>query len=1104
MIGHQHTSVPAGPETGLEDGRFFLVLCAFDHRFGRLAAKPRTSTTRLPTMAFLAASTALCAPVIAQAGPVTVTNNSTTALRTTTGDGQGPGNITVDANGTITLSSGVPVTVDSDNDAVINGTLRNDAATNAVGLFINTNDANNVGRTITSNTTLGGIINIPGPSSAQAAAANNIGIRFAGNGTMQGNFIANNGSQVVVGGRESIGIAVDTAINGSFTSNAAISASAGGSFGIRTTRAISGNFDLNGPITMSGQDSIGALLSGNIGGAFTYTTTISTGTQAFFDTNGRRVDAVFGGPALWIAGSVNGGVLLQGNQVPSGLEATSPPPSTAAPDSIIASEGSNIGALRIGPTAQTAPGPMIIGVRDNSESLIMRGRVQSTTSTIGRSIMAMGIAGNGPSQRLILQGGIRLDGGNIDAVSIDATATGLEIGEFATVPFFINTGEFTVRGSDSTENTLGNNSGTGGGAANGITVAATSTLNSLINTGTFIVDARGRSFNAIALAENSGTLTYFENTGRYEATVSASSTGRTIAADLSRSTRNIDFRNSGTLRGDVTFGAGNDTFLSTAGTVTGSYNFGAGDDRVTIRNTTFTGGIDLGTGNHNVVIEGASKFSGGIVRSGGTTTFTASNSDIAITGGRRIEMTTGAITGTSTLDISIDSQNAVRPLIEATGRLVIDPSVKLTTRLSGLVTQSSTVTVISAGDLQLGIPIGQLTSASSSYIYGFQYRIAPTNRNQLLLDVTRRSAQQLGLQPNMGAVYENSLTALAADNELFSVIAANTTKEGFEGAISQLMPDASDASLYAALRTQNLAYGVIRNRLAGIPRTTGAMKGVDYSSFWVQQLGSYGKRDPEAESPGYSIYTVGIATGFDTQFTPNLKGGMSLSQVWSLPDETGTPDKATRISTTQLDFYGRHQSGSAYTQAIVGGSYNAYRSQRRIEISGVSRAPTGKWKGMNLGAAVDTGTMLRVSDFRFTPYLRGAYIRAKENSYTETDGGNGVNLSYDSRTQDSLRAGAGLVAQRRFVVFQDVGIEAELRGDVARELSADAARVTARFAAGGATFTNLGQSLDKNVFGVGASIGVRDIFTALSLDYDAEKSGDFFGHTISATFRFRF
>jgi uncharacterized protein with beta-barrel porin domain len=1068
----------------------------------------RALPLRTSFLTLLAAGTALCAPMLvpklALAGPVTVTTTTTTALRTSTGDGQGPGNITVDGAGAINVSSGTPITVDSDNDVLINGQLRNDLTTNAVGLLINTNDANNVGRTITSTVTLGGLINLPGPDSSNTGAANNFGIRFSGNGTMTGNFTANSGSQISVGGRQSIGVGIDSIINGDARIGSAITASGGGSIGIRTTKRVNGAFTFSGTSSTAGQDSIGVLVGGGVGGAFTFSGTAATGTQAFFDSNGRRVDAVFGGPALWIASSVGQGVLLNGNQLTATQETVIAPPTGSPADSVVASEGSNFGAFRIGPSDAGVAGPINIGLISGTESVILRGRIQSSTSTLGKAITAMAVTGGGATQSTTLAGGILNSGGNIDAASIDAAAVGLDIGPFANVPYFYNTGEFVARATDSTENTLGATQGTKGGNATGIIVAAGSTFSTLINTGTFLADARGRTFNAVALQDNSGTLTYFENTGSYQATIAPLSTGRTIAADLSRSTRNIDFRNSGTLTGDVIMGSGNDSFFSTAGTVRGNYSFGAGDESVTIRNTTFTGGIDLGTGNHLVVIEGASKFSGGIARGAGTTTLNVFNSDVAITGGRSIQTTTGRVAGTSTLDISIDGVNAARPLIEATGLFTIDPGVKLTTRLSGLVTQSSTVTVISAGQLQLGIPLAQLGTGSTSYIYGFQYRIAPANPNQLLLDVTRRTAAQLGMARNIGATYENALTALAADNELFGVIAANTTKAGFEGALSQLMPDSSDATLYAALRTQNLAYGVIRNRLSGIPRTTGRAAGTDYSSFWVQQLGSYGKRDAEGEQPGYKMYSVGIATGFDTQFTPQLKGGMSLTQVWSLPDELNTADRPMRISTTQMDFYGRHQNGAAFTQGIFGAAYNAHRSQRRVVIDTVTREPKGKWKGWHLGGAVDTGAVIRMDQLRLTPYLRGSYIRTHENGYTETGGGNGVNLTTSGRNQDSMRAGAGLIAQRRFTVFQDVGVEAELRGDLARELSSDPANITARFASGGATFTSIGQSPDKNIFGLGASLGVRDIFTAFSIDSDAEKSGGFFGHTLSATFRFRF
>ncbi|MSO96989.1 MAG: autotransporter outer membrane beta-barrel domain-containing protein [Rhodospirillaceae bacterium] len=1071
---------------------------------------PYRGPIRPSLLTCLAATTALCLPVVlsqgALAGPVTISRSTNAALRTSTGDGQGPGNITIDGDGSITVSTGVPLTVDSDNDVSVNGTLHNDQKTAATGLLVNTNDSAGTGRTITTNITLGGLINVPGPDSSDTNSANNVGLRFSGTGTMKGSFTATAaGSQISVGGRDAIGIAIDSIIDGSVNAGSAVTLNNGGGFGIRSTRAVTGNFTIGGNISAAGQDSIGVLLGGGIGGALTFTSGVSTGSQAFFDQNNRRVEAVTGGPAFWISSGVGQGVLLEGNQFTSAREQTENVPTDTATDSIIAAEGTNFGALRISQNSAAGNGAITIGLRQNGDgdSLTMRGRVQTSTSRNGVATTAMVITGTSATQRTVLVGGIRNAGGNIDAVSSDATATGLTIGDFASVPYLINTGDFQVRAADSTESTIGA-PGSGGGNAIGISVAATSVFNSLINTGTFSVDARGKTFSASALIDNSGTLTYFENTGTYQAAIRAGSTGRAFAADLSRSQRNIDFRNSGTLRGDVTFGSGNDSFLSTGGTVTGNYSFGAGNDTVTIRKTTFIGDIDLGTGNHSVVIDTQSKFTGGIARGAGTNNVTISNSDIVITGGRRIDATTASITGTSTLDIAIDGQNAARPLIEATGRIVIDPTVKLTTRLVGLVTRSSTVTIISAGDLQLGIPIGQLATASTSYIYGFQYRIAPTNRNQLLLDVTRRTATQLGLGPNMGTTYESSLAALATDSELFTEIADTTTKVAFETAVQQLMPDASDAALYSALRTQNLAYGVIRNRLGSIPRTTGPSTGTDYSSFWVQQLGSYGKRDAEAEQPGYTMYTVGIATGADAQFTQSLKGGMSISQVWSLPDEKTTNDRPMRISSTQVDLYGRHQTGRSFTQAIFGGSYDTYRAERRVVIGGLTREPKGNWKGYHMGGAIDTGTQIRLSDLRLTPYLRGSYMRTRENAYTETAGGNGVNLAYDARTQDSMRAGAGLVAQQRFVIFQDVGIEAELRTDLARELSSDPAKITARFASGGTTFTQLGQSPDKNIFGVGISLGVRDIFTAFSIDYDAEKSGDFLGHTLAATFRFRF
>ncbi|MBL8629565.1 MAG: autotransporter domain-containing protein [Rhodospirillaceae bacterium] len=1076
----------------------------FRHIAALVAGPARSRFTTL-----LAATTALSLPFAAVAGDITVTTSTTAPLKTSTGDGSGPGNITVDTSGTITVSSGVPVTVDSSNNATISGTLRNDAASGATGLLVTTTDAGNAAQTITSTITLNGLINIPGPSTATTTASGNVGLKISGLGTLAGSFTSSTGSQIAVGGREAIGISIDSIVNGSITSASALTLAGGGSIGIRSTKAITGSFAVNGAAQLAGQDSIG-VLTGNIGGAYVITTTIATGTTAYFDSTSTRVEAVHGGPAAWVAGSVGSGILLQGNQYTLAQESTTTVPTDAPTDSVLASEGTAFGAFRIGPNTFTE-GNLVVGVRDDgpSESVTMRGRVQSTTSTLGKAVTAMAITGgtgaNGQAVSTILQGGVINAGGNIDASSVDGTATGFEISARATVPFFTNNGDFIVSATDSGENVV-NGITTGGGNATGITISSDSTLKQFINTGNFTINARGRTFTATGIIDNGGQLTSFSNSGTFQAVIKSGSTGKAIAADLSKSLKDIDFSNSGTILGDIYFGAGNDTFTSTGGTVTGNISLGSGNNTVALGTTTYTGVIDLGSGNHNVTITNNSNVAGSIIRGTGQLVLNVNSSTLTVANGGRIQASDAYFSGPTKVVLNVTGANINRPLIDVSNLFTIESGVTLTTNLSGVVTQNETLTVINAGVLRMNVPLSQLATNSNSYIYGFQYRLNPTNQNQLLLDVTRRTATQLGLAQNIGTVYETSLTAMAKDNELFATIAGAADKSAFETIVSQLKPDSSDATLYAALRSQNLAYGVIRNRLGGIPRTTGPSAGKDYSSFWVQQLGSYGERDADAatEQPGYKIYTVGIATGFDEQFTDSFKGGMSLAQVWSLPDEIDTRDRPMRISSTQMDFYGRHQNGQNFTQAILGGSYNTYRSERRVVTGTIEREPIGSWKGFNMGGAVDTGTQLRFDQLRFTPYMRAQYVRVHEGSYTETGGGDGVNLDYDSRDQDSLRGGLGFVAERRFVIFQDVGIETALRGDYAREFSPGGANVSARFAAGGATFTQVGQKLDKNVFGLGASIGVRDIFTAFSVDYDAEKSGDFLGHTLAATFRFRF
>lgn len=1065
-------------------------------------------------MGWLAGVVMIAASPSAWAGPLTISNSTNSAVSTSRGDGSGPGNITIDPAGSITLSTGVPVTIDSDNALIVNGTITHDARTGATAVFANTVNAANQPITLTSGFTLGGVISIEGPRQSDLDSTNaaNTGVRIAGTGVFIGDFSTAVGSTIIVGGNGSFGVNVDAAIQGNVAVGSDINLNGAASTGVRFGGPISGNVSIGGQIAPAGLNSAGFIVGGDVGGFLVLNGAIGTGARAQFDSDGKLVRPVQGGSALRIGGGVAGGIAFDGNRLTETEELTIAPDANAAVDTLLYTEAGNAPTVVIAPTG--AGGNLVIGrlaqtIDANQSAFLMRGQIQSTTTEANRAAVAMVISGSAagePARSTTFLGDIRLDKGNIDAVSLDASATGVRFGDRASAPRFVNTGEFQVRAQDQTEDGTTGAPGQGGGDAFGFMISSGASLQLFENVGTFSVDARGARFSAFGLVDDSGTLTSFSNSGTFAATIRPTSTGRAVGVDLGRATQSITFTNTGSFSGSVRLGSGADTLTSVGGSMLGDINMGGGSSTVRFSNTTITGSVDLGAGNHNVTVENKTTLRGGIGRGVGTAEVHISDSSVFVPGGKVISATNASITGASSLDFAIDGQtaSAAAPLLGATGAMVIDPTVSISTRLAGLVRDSRTFTLISAANLQMGVPVSQIKSATGSFIYELRTRVSPTNPNAILLDVTRKTATQLGLGETVGAVYENSLTALGNDSVLFSSIASKSDRPTFEAAIQQLAPDSSDATLIAALNTQNMAHGVIRHRLAGIPRTLGPNPTGEYSSFWLQQLGSYGTRKSEGDDKGYKLFAAGIAGGFDAQSTDALKLGMGLSRTWSLPDEKGTADRPLRVIATQLDFYARHQNGPNYTQAILGAAYDDYRSRRRVVIDDIVREPIGTWSGYHFGGAIDTGTTARLGQARISPYARLAFMKTHEKAYVEEGGGDGVNLAYDSRGQDSLRAGFGFVTARRFDLFQDAGIEAEFRGDYAREFRAGRPSIRSRFASGGATFVARGAQPGKNVITGGLSLGVRDIFTAFTVDYDASYSGDYLGQTVSATFRFRF
>ena len=137
------------------------------------------------------------------------------------------------------------------------------------------------------------------------------------------------------------------------------------------------------------------------------------------------------------------------------------------------------------------------------------------------------------------------------------------------------------------------------------------------------------------------------------------------------------------------------------------------------------------------------------------------------------------------------------------------------------------------------------------------------------------------------------------------------------------------------------------------------------------------------------------------------------------------------------------------------------------------------------------------------PYLRAAYIKLHQGGYTEKYGGDGVNLTLGTKDETSLRGSAGVNVAKDFPLFYDSFLETDVRASYNHEFRNDGPTFTARFAADGTPFINTGILHGPNYYSAGFSVGHKDSFSSVTLDYDSEVSNSFVGHTATVTLRFR-
>lgn len=962
------------------------------------------------------------APALAQTTTTTVSSNTTTPLATSTS-----GNIIINAGVSVKPPSGAAVTIDSNNTLVNSGLIQFQNLDNVTGVLAqggHTSTIDNTGTiqvddTSTTTTDSHGV-----PHGPFANGTNRFGIRATGPGAFTGDIVNEVSGIITVKGNASAGISVETNLTGALNNRGGINFAGDNGFAIHTTGAVGGNVTLGGTISATGQASQAVNLGGDVGGAVVINGNVAASgyrlTTRPTDPNVLKAltqdDLLQSGPAVTIGGSVAKGVLVDVSVTDSTGAVSG---STGAISSIASAP-----ALLVGGAGNITLGNVGAGV--DAFGLEIKGNITGagTYDGVTSTGVQLGVAGGGAVNTT---GGIRVSG-SLTSSAYAADATALHLNSGVVAPILRNEGGITgALVSDAL-----------GTTARGIVIEAGANVSALQNTNNITAHVAGQKGDAVAIVDRSGSLSEVENVGAIAAGRTLTDptqpvSGHDVALDLWKNTSGVH------LLQDMPSGA------TVTPAITGSVSLGSGGDRVEILAGSLKGDLDLGAGANSLDIENSATVTGALNANGGTVGLTVGTGTLQINNASQLKLTSLSLGAASSLILTADPAVGLATNLDVNGAANIASGAKIGLRLASIQPGTTTFTLIRANQLSSGaVDLSLLGSVPYLYTASLQTNAAAGTISATL---GLKSAAQLALPATSAGAYQTVIANVGRDKALEGALLIQTNRTGLINLYNQLLPNHSGS-----------VFNIVSASIGAFSKPLDDRQDPVGGGFWMQEtnLGVFSNGKPD--DPGYKGWSFGAVAGYEIPRTPlgilGVTFGASTNQLY--PDNT---DAAEDLHATVFEggVYWRTTSGPFSADARLAADYVKVTSDRVVEVLGgdglaVSRTAAGRWNAFAFNAHAMASYERRIGrNVYLRPQASVDYIRFTEGSYSESGGGDGMNLAVASRTSSRMSAFAGVAVGALYGADHSWGPEALL--GYRAVASEDLGVTNARYVAGGDPFT---------------------------------------------------
>lgn len=1079
-------------------------------------------------MRILLASAVAIAPLMVASGvqaEQVISNERTTPVRTSTANNGAPDAVRLASGGSVVVTSGTAVTLDSSHDVKLDAGSKIDmlkAADGVTGIEVQGGNTGNV--------TIAGAINITDsieeykdenddgiPDGPFADGTNRHGVRVTGTGPLVGDIRIESTGSIKVEGNQSSGLTVDAPLTGNIFSQGQITVIGTDAYGIHTTGDVTGNVTVLGSVGVLGENATGVAIDGDVDGAvkiqgtvtstgYRYTTAPpskpTTGDpikgQAYLE-NLDADDLLQGGPAVRIAGDVTKGVVFD-----------SPPP--ALPDDATEEEKNDPDRDKDGiPDAQEttatirtfgeAPAVLVgstsqaitlgaVGTGDDAYGFINRGSIEA--AGVYKEVNATGVQIGGTGQGVTLSGGLR-NQGTITSTAIAANSSALLIGQGASADKIINSGAIQ---------SLSTNSAAAPGLAtnqsSGILISSGANVGTLENSGTVSAAVSGSKGDAVAVHDQSGTLSTINNTGKIIAAITpetgVAQTGTAVAIDVSANTTGFTLIQDGVVIPDHKLPDADNDGVPDANepVIQGAIRLGSGDDVLDIRNGTVTGDISFGTGKDRLSISGGAVVTGKLSNGDGQLDIDISKGTLDARQSGQVEASNLNVGADGKLIVTLDPANNTSGGFKVSGNATLADGAGLGVRFDSLIQDPTSFTIIEAGDLKVGAIDQEGLQNNSPYAFVVKSNVDEA-AGKLTVDARRRTAEEAGMIKAEAAAYD-VLYAGLADNELIRAAMLNQTdRDGFFHIYQQLLPDHSGGPLLS------LASGVDAVTRALTGRNAAAAPGE--TSAWVQEINFYADKD-KTDTYGFRSEGFGLAGGVERGTNLGAFGVTAAFTSSDLEDPEAAAEEVLSANLLELGLYWRAQGQYWSTWARAAGGYASFDATRKLVADGIHLKNKSTWHGFTVAAAGGASYERHFGRINVRPEAYVEYFSLNEDARTEKGGGDGFDLDIDKRDGHMF---SGVAAVNIGYGFgKDGWIRPEVRLGWRQNFSVDAGQTIARLASGGDAFTLDPASIEGGGPILGFRLNVGNDLGLLSITGDAELLEDYVRYTLLLRASFKF